>query len=631
MNKPPLGASRISLDSESRMRAFTPPHPGFAPLLAGLLAVWVLLASHPALAQSGEASESRSLNSLLDQAFDELAGRRPTELSRLGVKLLNDRWDDITPAEARARYQVTKRWADQIRGLSRPDLNAEERLSLELFLRQEQQEKAALEFLEYDYPVNQMHGLQAEVPAFLINMHQISSLADAEAYILRLQRLPDLFEDLTEGMLRREKKGILPPVFVFDYVLEDVDNLLSGYPLTPDSTAPHPIWSDFSTKVQRLELEPAVQADLLARAEAALKQEFAPAYRHLRDVAAQQRERATTDDGCWKFPRGEEYYNFELNRATTTRLSAEQIHQLGKDEVARIHSEMEAVLKEVEFQGTLPQFFEAMRTDPRFVYPNDDRGRDAYLQEATAIIDRMRESLDTFFLTKPRAPIVVKRVEPFRERSAGKAFYESPALDGSRPGIYYANLYDMSSMPTYQMEALAYHEGIPGHHMQLSIAQELEGLPKFRRLGGETAYIEGWGLYCEQLPREHGFYKDPYSNFGRLAMELFRSARLVVDTGIHHKRWTRQQALDYYLNNTPNVRRDCQKMVDRHIVMPGQATAYKVGMIEILRLREKARAQLGPAFDLREFHDTVLVHGAVPLEVLETLVDAHIAGKLEPR
>jgi uncharacterized protein (DUF885 family) len=594
--------------------------------LAGLLASAALLMPTPVLAQT-EGGQDSSVNSLFDTAFDELSERRPTELSRLGLKKLNDRWDDLSPAEARARYQVMKRWADQAKATDAASLDQETRLSLELFLSQADQEKVALEFLDYDYPVNQMFGLQAEVPAFLINVHQVTSVSDAESYILRLQRLPELFDELTEGMLRREKKGVIPPVFVFDYVLGDIDNLLSGYPLTPDAEHPHPVWVDFQRKVKDLQLERGLEADLLARGEAAMKEGFQPAYQHLREVTADQRTRATNDDGCWKFPRGDAYYAFELNRVTTTKLSAEQIHQLGLSEVARIQEEMKAILKEVGFQGTLAEFFVAMRSDPRFLYPNDDAGREAYLLEATALIDRMRDSLDTFFLTKPKAPIEVKRVEPYREKSAGKAFYESPALDGSRPGIYYANLYDMGSMPKYQMEALAYHEGIPGHHMQLSIAQEMEGLPKFRRLGGYTAYIEGWGLYCEQLPKEHGFYKDPYSNFGRLAMELFRAARLVVDTGIHHKRWTRQQAVEYYVTNTPNAERDCQKMVDRHIVMPGQATAYKVGMIEILRLREKARQQLGSAFDLREFHDTILVHGAVPLEMLEKLVDNYIASK----
>ena len=239
----------------------------------------------------------------------------------------------------------------------------------------------------------------------------------------------------------------------------------------------------------------------------------------------------------------------------------------------------------------------------------------------------MKSRLDELFIVKPKADLKVKAVEAFREKAAGKAFYQQPAPDGSRPGIYYANLYDMEAMPTYQMEALAYHEGIPGHHMQIAIAQELEDVPKFRKFGGYTAYVEGWGLYSELVPKEMGLYEDPYSDFGRLAMELWRACRLVVDTGIHAMKWTRQEGIDYYVNNTPNATSDGVKMVERHIVMPSQATAYKVGMLKILELREAAKEKLGDKFDIREFHDVVLKNGAVPLNVLEKFVDQWVAKK----
>lgn len=589
-----------------------------------------LLASSAAYAEPSS-QEIEKANTLFEQSFEEITERSPMELSRLGSKKFQDRWDDLSPWEPQASYLVMKRYADQARKLDKQALDPETELSLRLFLHEEKMDKEALEFSEYDYPVNQMFGMHSEVPAFLINVHQIETPADAEAYILRLERLPALFAQLDAGLLRREKNGILPPKFVFDYVLSDVDNLLSGYPLTASKASPNPIYADFEKKVMALKLEKTEQDDLLNRGQEAIKNGLAPAYRGLREVLADQATRATTDDGVWKFPKGAEYYAFALEKTTSTDMTAEEIHQLGLSEVAKIHKEMEAILKKVKFQGTLADFFVSMRTDPKFLYPNTAAGKAAYLKEATAIIDRMKAELDVLFATKPKADIVVKAVEPYREKSAGKAFYESPALDGSRPGYYYANLYDMTSMPKYQMEALAYHEGIPGHHMQLSIAQELEGLPKFRRLGGYTAYIEGWGLYCENLPKDYGFYQDPYSDFGRLAMELFRAVRLVVDTGIHSKKWTRQQALDYYLKNTPNSEPDCQKMVDRHIVMPGQATAYKVGMNEFMRLRAKAQAELGADFDIRQFHDAVLVHGAVPLDVLSELVDDYIketrAGK----
>ena len=288
---------------------------------------------------------------------------------------------------------------------------------------------------------------------------------------------------------------------------------------------------------------------------------------------------------------------------------------------------MTTIKNQVGFDGTLQEFFVYMRSDPdnKFSYPNTDAGRAAYLDEAVAIIETMKGRLDELFYTKPKAALIVKRVEPFREKAAGKAFYQRPALDGSRPGTYYANLYDMANMPIYQMEALAYHEGIPGHHMQRALSQELEGLPSFRVYGSATAYTEGWGLYSEFIPKEMGFYDDPYSDFGRLAMELWRAARLVVDTGIHDKQWTRQEAVDYLLTNTPNPEGDCRSAIDRYIVMPGQATAYKIGMLKILELRARAQEALGDDFDIRGFHDVILANGPVPLAILEENIDLWIA------
>ena len=295
-------------------------------------------------------------------------------------------------------------------------------------------------------------------------------------------------------------------------------------------------------------------------------------------------------------------------------------------EVERIHGEMEVIKDKVGFEGTLQEFFKEMKENEKFYYRNTAAGKKAYIDEAVKMIDDMKLELDALFITKPKADMIVKAVESFREKSAGKAFYQRPAPDGSRPGIYYANMYDMKMMPKYQMEALAYHEGIPGHHMQLAIAQELTGIPKFRKFGGYTAYIEGWGLYSEYLPKELGFYSDPYSDFGRLAMELWRSCRLVVDTGIHSKKWTREEGIEYYETNTPNDRLDCVKMVERHIVMPGQATAYKVGMNYLLDLRESTEKRLGPDFDIREFHEAILYNGPVPLSQLDIQVGA-ITGK----
>ena len=572
---------------------------------------------------------SQRAEELFEQAFQAKLDRSPVELTTLGSRKFYDRWDELGPEERQARLAISQEWAEKLKQeLQGKTLDAQTQLSLRLFLYNVERSREASRFGDYDYPVNQMYGLQAEVPAFLINNHQVDDVSDAQAYISRLERLPDLFQQLVDDLRRREKLGIVPPKFVFSYVLSDISNLLQGFPLSESRDRMHPVYEDLETKIKALKLSPEQEGELLARGQEVIKENFAAAYRSLQTFLEAQEQRATTDDGVWKFPQGGEYYAQALRQTTTTDLTADEIHDLGLYEVARIHSEMQSIMDKVGFEGTLQEFFEFMRSDPQFYYENTPQGKQAYLERAVAVVDEMRLKLDDLFLTQPKAELVVKAVEPFREQSAGKAFYQSPALDGSRPGYYYANLYDMSSMPKYQLEALAYHEAIPGHHMQLSLAQELESLPRFRRLGNYTAYIEGWGLYCELLPKEYGFYADPYSDFGRLSMELFRACRLVVDTGIHQKRWTREEALQYYLKNTPNSQEDCQKMVDRHIVMPGQATAYKVGMNEILRLRESAKTRLGAQFDIREFHQVMLTNGALPLAILEQLVDEWVSQSL---
>jgi uncharacterized protein (DUF885 family) len=380
---------------------------------------------------------------------------------------------------------------------------------------------------------------------------------------------------------------------------------------------------DFSKKVGDLkDLNEEERERLVAEAKKALIDSFKPAYEKLIAYLGELEKRATDDAGVWKFPDGAAFYEYALRRTTTTDLTANQIHEIGLKEVKRIHDEMRRIKEKVGFKGDLNAFFKFVREDPRFYLPDTEEGRQKYLAQATSIIDTMRGRLDQLFLTKPKAQLEVKAVEKFREKSAGQAFYNQPAADGSRPGMFYVNLSNMRGKPTSSLEALAYHEGIPGHHMQIAIAQELTGVPKFRKFSvGYTAYVEGWGLYSELLPKEIGFYQDPYSDFGQLALELWRAARLVVDTGLHSKRWTREQAIDYLKQNTSNAEADCVDSINRYIVMPSQATAYKIGMLKILELREKAKKQLGNKFDIRQFHEVVLTSGAVPLDVLEELVD----------
>lgn len=579
-------------------------------------------------------AESERLNAWFEATFDAAVARDPMRQTYLGIKDRYGEWSDASEAFELQELELQRASVAEMKSSFNFDkLDDQAKLSWRLAEYELERAEAAFPFRSHSYTFNQMFGVQSGIPAFLINQHKVATAADAEAYISRLNGVPAYLGQHVENSKASAAQGILPPGFVFEYVLADARGVITGYPFTGtgDGTDDSPLMADIRDKITALSANGSITeedaADLLARAKDALKASVGPAYETAIAELTRQQAAATKDDGAWKLPDGGDYYNMRLAQMTTTDLTADEIHQIGLDEVARIHGEMQAIMTQVGFEGSLAEFFEFMRTDPRFYKPETPEGRAEYLAEAEAAIETMKGDLPKLFNRFPKADMIVKAVEPFREKSAGKAFYSRPAPDGSRPGVYYANLYSMADMPTYQLEALAFHEGIPGHHMQIAIAQELEGIPSFRKYGGYTAYSEGWGLYSELVPKELGYYSDPYSDFGRLAMEIWRAARLVVDTGLHSKKWTREQAIQYLMENTPNPQGDCEKAIERYIVMPGQATAYKIGMLKIVELRERARAQLGDQFDIREFHDIVLRNGAVPLAVLEETVDAWLAGK----
>ena len=571
-------------------------------------------------------SEIDKANAFFEDTFNRDVMSSPVYQTYMGIKKDYDKWDDGSEAHVQKDHQQTKDDLVALNAINRDLLDDTTKVSYDLKKQDLEESIADFKWRYHNYPVNQMFGTHSMIPAFLINQHQISDVADAKAYISRLNGVTTVIDQLIKDLEVRADKGIIAPKFVFPHVIDSSKNIIHGAPFEQgeDST----LLADFKRKVTALEIAQADKDALITDAEKALKAAVKPSYSKLINYLAQLEKRADDRDGAWKFPDGEAFYNNALARTTTTDLTAKEIHSIGLAEVSRIHDEMREIKEKVGFKGDLKAFMQFMKTDKQFYLPNTEAGKQQYLDEATALIDNMKSRLDELFIVKPKADMIVKRVEAFREKAAGKAFYQQPAPDGSRPGIYYANLYDMEAMPTYQMEALAYHEGIPGHHMQIAISQELEGVPKFRKFGGYTAYIEGWGLYSELLPKEMGLYEDPYSDFGRLSMELWRACRLVVDTGIHEMKWTRQQGIDYYVNNTPNATSDGVKMVERHIVMPSQATAYKVGMLKILELREAAKVKLGDKFDIRQFHDVVLKNGAVPLNVLESFVDQWVADKL---
>lgn len=578
------------------------------------------------------AAESKKANVFFERAFEESLSRSPEFLTYLGRKERMGEWNDLSAEHAAKEHEFSKQYLQELLLIDRTKLDAPTALSYDLLKQDLENQIEDFQWRLYNYPVNQMFGIHSGVVSLLINQHRITSVSDAEAYVSRLNKVDALFDQLIEGIEARTAANIVPPKFVFPHVIRDSKNLIKGAPF--EDGKPSTLLADFSGKLDQLAnqdgstLSTDDKAALLKAANDALVSSVKPAYEKLINHLTELETKATNDAGVWKWKDGDTYFNVALNRTTTTDLSSEEIHDIGLKEVERIHAEMRAIKDKVNFDGDLKAFMAFMRDDNQFYYLDGQAGKDRYLQEATALIDTMKGELDSLFITKPKADLSVKAVEPFREQSAGKAFYQRPSEDGSRPGLYYANLYDMKSMPTYQMEALAYHEGIPGHHMQLAIQQELKDIPKFRKFGGYTAYIEGWGLYSEYLPKEIGMYSDPYSDFGRLAMELWRACRLVVDTGIHTKKWTREQGIKYYTDNTPNAESDAVKMVERHIVMPSQATAYKIGMLKILELRDKAKNTLGDKFDIREFHDEILKYGPLPLNVVEQKVDAWANKKL---
>jgi len=589
-------------------------------LLIILILTCNILNANKCLKNSPPIDESKKLNEWFEEQFVEELEFSPMTSTYLGNKKNYDKWDDISQKAQSESLKRTKLRLNYLETeIDTSKLDEATLLSYKLALQNYKSSIEGEKFKLYNYPVNQMFGYHTQVPSFLINMHLVTNKKDAEDYITRLNGVNNFLKQVIDELKIREEQNIILPKYLYLKVISACENIIKGLPFNGEKNST--LLADFTTKIKTLKLTTKEKNSLIDNAKKALLTNLKPAYEDLITFLKKQEEKSDNFSGVWRFKNGLDFYNYALQETTTTSMTANEIHTLGISEVARIQNEMKVIKNNVGFKGSLNEFFKFMQDDPKFYYEDSDAGREAYMTEARKTIEAMKGKLDELFITKPKADIKVKRVEAFREESAGLAFYQRPAPDGSRPGIYYANMYKIKSMSKFEMEALAFHEGIPGHHMQLAIAQELKDVPKFRKYGGYTAYIEGWGLYSEYIPKEIGFYKDPYSDFGRLSMELFRACRLVVDTGIHAKKWTREDGISYYKKNTPTEEFDIIKMVERHVVMPSQATAYKIGMNKILELREKSKKALGEKFDIREFHDVILTNGALPLDILEDLVN----------
>ncbi|MFZ5700170.1 MULTISPECIES: DUF885 domain-containing protein [Pseudomonadota] len=587
-------------------------------LAASPLALTVSASAQSAPAEA--AAQNAELKAFFDQVDAENLAAAPQGKAYRGIRDGDyGKWNDPSDAaEAAAFARGQKALATMKARFDPAKLSPEDRLSYRLFEYQAERSARAHPYRKNEYIFDQMNGAQSQMPAFLINIHSVKSKQDAEAYVQRLQGMGPQMDALVAESRQRSEAGVMPPKWVYPFVLDDARNVIKGAPF--NEGAPSTLLADLTKKVEALDIAAPEKAALIEAGRQALTTSVKPAYQRLIAEMERQQAIAPTEDGIWRLKDGGAYYTQLLANYTTTDLSADQIHQIGLDNVARIHGEMREIMKKVGFKGSLQEFFAFVRTDDRFYF----KTREDYLATVDTRLKAMQAKLPDYFATLPKAPLTVKAVEAFREKSAGKAFYQSPAPDGSRPGTYYVNLYNLKDMASTELEALAYHEGLPGHHLQRAVQTELGDLPPFRRFGGVTAYTEGWGLYSEELGKDMGFYEDPYSDFGRLGMELWRACRLVVDTGIHHKRWSREQAIQYLTDNTPNPPGDISKAIERYVVYPGQATAYMIGKLKIMELRDKAQKTLGPKFSFARFHDAVLRSGPVPLTVLEERIDAWI-------
>ena len=572
-----------------------------------------------------------SLNLFYEKVFAEVIFSEPELLTQLGlveqfgITGHNRKLSDESPGH---QQMVINRWKKDLQQLHEYPLDQQspsQKLSthvLDWFLKDQVEGE---KWQWHNYPVNQLFGVQNQYPSFMANTHPLHSQKDCEYYIMRLDALRKKFDQTLESLKVREQKQIIPPRFVVEEVLKEMSDFVAK------PAAENVLATSFRERAVKIDkLNDQQRADFQKRVENEITTQVYPAYQKLIAYFQELLPKTTTDDGVWKLPDGDAFYAYTLRSNTTTNTPPNEVHELGLREVARIEAEMRAILDSNGFAGQpIGASMDKLGKDPRFLYSNDDKGRAEALAEYKRLIDNaVADSKARLFNIAPKAQIDIRRVEPFKEATAPGAYYQGGAMDGSRPGIFYANLRDMNEVSKWGMPTLAYHEGVPGHHWQISIAQELTGLPQFRKVIPFTAYAEGWALYCEWLAKQVGWYdKDPFGDLGRLQAELFRAVRLVVDTGIHAKHWTREQAIAYMREKTGMGEKEVKSEIERYIVNPGQACAYKVGMMKIQELRARAQQELGDKFDQREFHDTVLKNGSLPLEILEEQVNDSIQKK----
>jgi uncharacterized protein (DUF885 family) len=588
--------------------------------------------SAPQAAQSFSAEEiqqeTQKMNEWFEQKYEAQVMNSPIQLTMLGRDERQGEIDEFTVEAMDKQMAETIANAEELKASINYDkLSDDGKISYDIWMYQAERAIEADKFRNNSYVFDQMQAVHTFFPQLLISFHRVEDAEDMQNYLSRIKGSAIAVEQLITASKTVAENGVRPPYFAFDATIDSAQKIITGAPFTEgDDSA---LWADAKAKVAGLveaeKLEQSAADALLADIKAALQGEFQAAYQNL--IAWQQEDRVNASPdakGVSALPNGVAYYEERLANQTTTNLTANEIHEIGLSEVARLRAEMVKIKEEFGFEGSLPEFFTFLRDtkdDERLYYPNNDEGRQGYIDDATAAIDKIKAELPNYFGILPKADMVVKRVEAFREQDGAAQHYFPSTPDGSRPGVYYAHLSDMTSMPKRELEVIAYHEGLPGHHMQIAIQQELEGVPTFRTQAGFTAYSEGWALYSEWLAKQMpATFEDPLSDFGRLGSEIWRAIRLVVDTGLHAKGWTEQEAIDYFKANSAVTEEQAISEVRRYLVLPGQATSYKVGMLKIQELRADAEKKLGDKFDIKGFHDTVLGGGAMPLSILERRV-----------
>lgn len=581
-----------------------------------------------------EASEkeedlNEKLTTWLDEKYEESLQKSPLRLTALGRKDHYGELDDMSLDALKKEAEWMQKTVDELKAeFDYDQLDQQGQLSFDLWVYQNERKQKEVKYAPMEYVFDQMTSIHTRLPNMLINFHKVDSLSDMQAYISRVEKIDIAANQLLDRAKSQAERNILPPRFALEIVQKQSKSLITGQPFD-DSEDTSAIYGDMKKKIGALlesgSISEEKAEELEQASKDALMKAFKPAYENL--IAWTEKELPNTEEtptGVSRHDNGTEYYNYKLNVSTTTDLTADEIHNIGLEEVKRIQEEMNLIKEEVGFEGDLQAFFKFVNEDEQFYFPNTDEGRQAYLDEATKYIDEITKKLPDYFGILPKADLEVKRVEAFREQDGAPQHYMAGTPDGSRPGTYYVHLSDMTSMPKTTLEGVAYHEGNPGHHMQISIAQELENIPKFRTQGGYNAYVEGWALYSEKLAKEMGQYENPYYDFGRLVNEIWRAIRLVVDTGLHSKGWTEADAIEYFSENSSVSEGAIKAEVRRYMVMPGQATGYKIGMLKIGELRQKAEEELGEDFDIKAFHDLILGSAALPLNYLEKQVNSWI-------